>query len=291
MSSLLKRVKPGDRVRLADVDPDDCAHIKHAEGAADFEKILDGELPELQELLYSAASNSVLIVLQGLDAAGKDGTIKHVMSRWNPSGVRVDSFKAPTPPEKSHDFLWRAHQVAPALGWIEIFNRSHYEDVLVTRVEKLVPKDVWKHRFEQINHFERSLVESGTIVMKFFLYISKEEQKERLLARERDREKAWKLSRTDWIAHEKYDAYIEAYEEAIERCTTDEAPWYIVPSNKKWFRNLAVAQTISETLGKYKGAWQEKLHQRGERILKELADQRAGKEPGRLRQDRVLSDG
>lgn len=290
MGSLLKRIKPGDEVRFSDVDPDDCAHIKHAEGAADFEKILDEELPELQELLYSAASNSVLIVLQGLDTAGKDGTIKHVMSRLNPSGVRVDSFKAPTPSEKSHDFLWRAHRAAPALGWIEIFNRSHYEDVLVARVDKLVPKEVWKARFDEINRFEHLLVENGTIIMKFFLYISKEEQKERLLAREHDRDKAWKLSRSDWVTHEKYDDYIEAYEEAIERCTTDEAPWFIVPSNKKWFRNLAVAQTISERLGKYKHEWQEKLHERGERILKEIMEQREGKEPERVRQDRVLSD-
>ena len=290
MASLLKRVKPGDKVRLTDIDPDDCAHIKHAEGAADFEKILDQELPELQELLYSAASNSVLIVLQGLDTAGKDGTIKHVMSRLNPAAVRVDSFKVPTPSERSHDFLWRAHQAAPALGSIEIFNRSHYEDVLVARVDKLVSKDVWQSRFQQINRFERLLVENGTIVMKFFLYISKEEQKERLLARERDQEKAWKLSRSDWVTYDKYDDYIEAYEEAIERCTTDESPWYIVPSNKKWFRNLAVAQTVSETLGKHKHEWQEKLHERGQRILKEIAEQREGKTPERIRQDRILSD-
>lgn len=290
MSSLLKRAKPGVPVRLSDIDAGDCAHIKHAEGAAEFEKILDNELPELQELLYAAASNSALIVLQGLDTAGKDGTIKHVMSRLNPSGVRVDSFKAPTPNERSHDFLWRTHQAAPALGWIEIFNRSHYEDVLIARVDKLVPKDAWKERFEQINRFERLLTDNGTIMMKFFLYISKEEQKERLLAREQDRDKAWKLSRTDWVTHEKYDDYIEAYEEAIERCTADDAPWYIVPSNKKWFRNLAVAQTICETLGKHKGEWQAKLHERGERILREIAEQREGKVPQRVRRDRTLSD-
>jgi PPK2 family polyphosphate:nucleotide phosphotransferase len=272
--ALLHPVKPGHKVRLADIDPDDCGDVSRTETAPDYEKLLDVHLPERQELLYAAASNSVLIVLQGIDTAGKDGTIKHVMARLNPSGVRVDSFKVPTALELAHDFLWRAHRVTPATGWIEIFNRSHYEDVLVTRVDKLVPKRVWKPRFEQINRFEELLAERGTIVLKFFLYISKQEQHDRLMAREKDVDKAWKLSPTDWVTYEKYDAYIDAYEEVLEKCSTEIAPWYIVPSNRKWFRDLAVAQTISDVLGGYEKTWNRKLKERGERILAEIAGQR-----------------
>ena len=288
--TLIHRVKHGQRIRLTDYDPADCANLHRADVAADFEKMLDERLPELQERLYSAARNSVLIVLQGIDTAGKDGVIRHVMSRLNPAGVRVDSFKAPTVHELAHDFLWRAHSVAPGTGWIEIFNRSHYEDVLVTRVENLVPKEVWKTRFDRINDFEKLLTDNGTIILKFLLYISKDEQRDRLLAREQDTAKAWKLSRTDWVTFEKYDQYIEAYEEMLEKCSTETAPWYIVPSNHKWFRNLAVAQTISDELEAYEKAWHDKLKERGERILKEIEAQRHGETPARPRRDRVLDD-
>jgi len=288
--ALLHPVKPGHSVRLAEIDPGDCGHLNHPDAAVDFEKLLDEQFPETQELLYSAASQSVLVVLQGIDTAGKDGTIKHVLSRLNPAGVRVDSFKAPNRQELAHDFLWRAHLAAPPIGGIEIFNRSHYEDVLVTRVENLVEKDVWKSRFDQINKFEEILVANGTIVLKFFLYISKEEQRKRLLDREQDPDRAWKLSRTDWVTYEKYDEYIEAYEEAIEKCSTADAPWYIVPANHKWFRNLAVAQTIADTLKPYEHDWRRALKERGERILTEIADQHRGKEPVRSRADRILDD-
>jgi PPK2 family polyphosphate:nucleotide phosphotransferase len=212
------------------------------------------------------------------------------MARLNPAGVRVDSFKAPTSLELAHDFLWRVHRVAPATGWIEIFNRSHYEDVLVTRVEKLVPKRVWRKRFDQINRFEELLTAHGTIVLKFFLYISKQEQYERLMAREQDASKAWKLSTSDWVTYERYDDYIDAYQDALERCSTESAPWYVVPSNHKWYRNLAVAQTVADTLGTYQKTWERKLKERGERILAEIAGRQRGEEPARARKDRVLSD-
>ena len=270
---------PGQKVKLAKIDPDDTGGVSRPEAATEYEAILDRRLPELQELLYAAACHSVLIVLQGLDTAGKDGTIKHVMARLNPEGCRVDSFKSPTPEELSHDFLWRAHKVTPPLGWMGIFNRSHYEDVLVTRVDKLVPKSVWKRRYEEINDFERLMARSGTIILKFFLYISKEEQRARLLAREEDKSKAWKLSASDWVTHEKYDDYIEVYQDALERCSTDEAPWYVVPSNKKWFRNLAVAQTIADVLHPYEPVWHETLEERGKHILAELAAMRESQKP------------
>ncbi|MBV8602250.1 MAG: polyphosphate kinase 2 family protein [Candidatus Eremiobacteraeota bacterium] len=289
--ALLEPVKPGKKFRLADCDPGDTAHVRREEAASDFERILDSQLPELQELLYAAYCNAVLIVLQGIDTSGKDGTIKHVMSRLNPAGVRVESFKAPNPREQAHDFLWRVHRVAPARGWVGIFNRSHYEDVLVTRVEDLVPKSLWKDRYERINDFERMLVrENNTIVMKFFLYISKEEQKKRLLAREDDKSKAWKLSVTDWEAYDKYDDYIDAYQDALEKCSTDEAPWYVVPADHKWFRNLAVAQTIADTLRPYEKVWRQRLTERGERILKEIEAQKAGLKLERRRAPRALGE-
>lgn len=277
--AIIQPLTPGQKVKLAKIDPGDTHGVKRPETAAEYELILDRRLPDLQDLLYASACNSVLIVLQGLDTAGKDGTIKHVMARLNPEGCRVDSFKAPTPEELSHDFLWRAHKVTPALGWMEIFNRSHYEDVLVTRVDGLVPKDVWKGRYREINEFERLLARSGTIILKFFLYISKEEQRARLLAREEDKSKAWKLSTSDWVTHEKYDAYIDAYGDALEGCSTEEAPWYVIPSNKKWFRNLAVAQTIADALHPYESAWHGKLEERGTRILAELKAMREAKKP------------
>ena len=285
------RVAPGSKVKLKDVDPGFKDHHKgHKEAAEEMEQH-QKKLRELQELLYADGQCSLLICLQGMDTGGKDGTINHILGAMNPQGCRVVGFRQPSAEELAHDFLWRIHQATPPRGKVAIFNRSHYEDVLVARVDKLVPKDVWKSRFEQINDFERLLIANGTIVLKFFLYISKDQQRERLMARENDREKAWKLSRTDWVTFDKYDAYIDAYEDVLEKCSPPEAPWYIVPANHKWYRNLAVAHTIDDALEPYSHDWRAKLRERGERILKEIADQRRGEPPERSRRDRVLSDG
>ncbi len=260
--AIVHRVEPGKRVRLKDVDPDDTGKVSRDKAEPRTLK-LNNQLTELQEMLYAAADSSVLIVLQGLDTAGKDGTIRHVMGAFNPNGCRVESFKVPTPAEAAHDFLWRVHIATPARGMISIFNRSHYEDVLVTRVHKLVPKSVWEQRYDQINEFEELLAESNTLILKFFLYISKDEQRARLEAREADRSKAWKLSSSDWPEHELYDDYIDVYEDALNRCSTKHAPWFVVPANHKWSRNLAVAQTIAEALEPRRKDWQRALEQRG----------------------------
>jgi PPK2 family polyphosphate:nucleotide phosphotransferase len=187
-------------------------------------------------------------VLQGMDAAGKDGTIRHVMSGVNPQGCHVTSFKAPTRDESEHDFLWRAHLAVPERGQIGIFNRSYYEDVLVVRVHNLVPKDVWKKRFAQINVFEELLAENGVMVLKFFLHISKDEQKKRFQERLDDPSHQWKLSPADFAERKFWDQYVEAYEEALSKCSTAVAPWYIIPANHKWFRNLAISKIVAQTL-------------------------------------------
>jgi PPK2 family polyphosphate:nucleotide phosphotransferase len=259
-------VEPGHQVHLRDIDPNDTQGAEHSEAEARL-ATLNAQLTDLQEVHYAAAHNAILIVLQGLDTAGKDGTIKHVMAQFNPAGCRVESFKVPTPEEQAHDFLWRCHRVTPAQGIITIFNRSHYEDVLVVRVHNLVPKATWEKRYAHINHFEHLLVDSGTILLKFFLYISKEEQRQRLLAREQDADKAWKLSTSDWTEHALYNQYIEAYEDALSRCSTEHAPWYIVPADKKWFRNLAVAQTIVDVLEPNRRDWRQELEQLGRERL------------------------
>jgi PPK2 family polyphosphate:nucleotide phosphotransferase len=190
----------------------------------------------------------VLIILQGMDTAGKDGTIRHVMSGLTPQGVRVTSFKAPTEEELAHDFLWRVHQAVPRHGDLGIFNRSHYEDVLVVRVHELVPRHVWKGRYEQINEFEKMLTENRTIILKFFLHISKQEQKDRLEARLKDPDRNWKLTLKDVQERQYWSDYCEAYEEALTRCSTEWAPWHIIPANHKWYRNLLVAEIIVKTL-------------------------------------------
>lgn len=205
-------------------------------------------LDELQELLYAEKKRALLIVLQGMDTAGKDGTIRHVMSGVSPAGCSVTSFKVPNSEELAHDFLWRVHKAVPPKGMIGIFNRSHYEDVLVVRVHKLVPKDVWKDRYDEINRFERILAENDVKILKFFLHISRKEQKKRLDARMRDPRKKWKLSKADERERKLWDDYVVAYEAALSRCTTEYAPWFIIPSDHKWFRNLAVSQILVETL-------------------------------------------
>lgn len=193
-----------------------------------------------------------MIVLQGMDASGKDGTVRHVFRGVDPQSVHVTSFRQPTAEELSHDFLWRVHGVVPARGCIGVFNRSHYEDVLVPRVEELVPEDVWRSRYQQINDFERLLSESGTTILKFFLHISQDEQKKRLRARLTDPEKHWKFSDDDIVQRKHWEQYTSAYEEAFAACGTEQVPWYVIPTDQKWYRNLAIARVIVETLGELK---------------------------------------
>ena len=236
---------------------------------------LGNELFDLQDAMWGAKLHSVLVVLQGRDAAGKDGTIKHVVGCLNPRGVNVVSFGVPNTEERQHDFLWRVHRHAPRLGEFAIFNRSHYEDVLVVRVHKLAPKKVWKPRYEHIADFERLLSEHNTIVLKFFLHITKKEQKERLLEREGQPETAWKLNAGDWQEREYWDHYTEAYEDAIEKTSAKHAPWSVVPANAKWYRNLVVAEAIADALRPYRNDWVSKLKEMGKEAKASLREYRA----------------
>jgi PPK2 family polyphosphate:nucleotide phosphotransferase len=240
------RVKPGSRVKLADFDPDDTAGAHKKEVKERLEENV-AKLADWQHRLYAEGKRAVLLILQGMDTSGKDGTIAHVMSGLNPQGCRVTSFKEPSAVELSHDFLWRVHQAVPARGEVGIFNRSHYESVLVERVHKLVPQEVWSRRYEQINEFEHILVENGVTVLKFFLNISKQEQLERLRARLDDPTKLWKFNPGDLQERKLWKDYMAAYEDALGRCSTAAAPWFIIPANKKWMRNLAVSQILLET--------------------------------------------
>jgi PPK2 family polyphosphate:nucleotide phosphotransferase len=238
---------PGHKIRLADIDPDDTHGVSKSAGAKAIAKNIE-QLCKQQDLLYAEARRSVLVVLQGLDAAGKDGTIRHVMTGMNPQGVSVTPFKVPEGAEKRHDFLWRIHNAVPEWGKVGIFNRSHYEDVLVVRVHNLVPKSEWSQRFDQINEFERMLTENHVAIVKLFLYISKEEQGKRLTARLDDSAKNWKFSPDDVKERAFWDDYIRAYEDVLTKCSTKRAPWYIIPANHKWFRNLAVSEILLHTL-------------------------------------------
>ncbi|HEY0513337.1 MAG TPA: polyphosphate kinase 2 family protein [Thermoanaerobaculia bacterium] len=243
------RVKPGSKVDLSKVDPESTPGFKGGRKDADERLIeLCDSLEALQESLWAEHKRKVLIVLQGMDTSGKDGTISHVFEGVNPLGVRVVAFKAPSPEELEHDFLWRVHAKVPAQGEIVIFNRSHYEDVLVARVQKLVPPEVWKRRYDQINDFERLLAGTGTTVLKFFLHISKDEQKERLQARLDDPSKRWKFRKGDLLDRARWDDYMHAYEAALSRTSQKHAPWHIVPANKKWYRNLVVAEALVKAL-------------------------------------------
>ena len=246
------------KIKLKDFDPDHDAGLTREEAEAKTAK-LAVEMTKLQELLYAAGEQSVLIVLQGRDTSGKDGTIRVVMGPLNSASCNVASFKVPTTHELAHDFLWRAHAQTPGRGQMTIFNRSHYEDVLVVRVHDLAPKKAWKKHYDHINNFEQLLLDSNTIVLKFYLHISKKEQEERLLEREQDQTKYWKLSVGDWKERELWDDYTEAYEDALNKCSTKDAPWHIIPANKKWFRNLAVAEAIVEAMQPYKKQWLKKL--------------------------------
>ncbi len=268
------KIEPGKRAELAKIDPADDGGLSKSAGQAQFAE-LNAQLDAMQEELYAAGTHSVLMVLQGMDTSGKDGTIRNVLLNLNPQGVRVESFKVPTEEELAHDFLWRVHKVVPRKGELGVFNRSHYEDVLVVRVHELVPETVWRRRYEQINQFEALLAASGTIIVKLFLHISKAEQEQRLRAREQELEKAWKLSAGDWRERERWADYIAAYEDAISMCSSAAAPWYVVPADRKWFRNLAVSQVLADVLGRYRGEWRDTLAAMSKARLEELRAYRA----------------
>ncbi|MHB8954138.1 MAG: polyphosphate kinase 2 family protein [Pirellulaceae bacterium] len=241
-------VGPGDSVKLDEIDA-------HYTGALDSRKEADRQLEaygeslrDLQYRMYAENKRSLLIVLQGRDAAGKDGTIRHVFGAMNPQGCTVTSFKVPTSVEAAHDFLWRCHAAVPARGQVTIFNRSHYEDVLVVRVRQLASKATWSRRYDHINAFEELLADNHTQILKFFLHIDREEQLERFGKRIDDPTKHWKISDADYSEREYWDAYTRAFEDALEKCSPQHAPWYVIPSNRKWFRNLAIAQIVVETM-------------------------------------------
>lgn len=247
--------------------PEDLTH----EAAKARTDILGAELFDLQDSMWGARLNSVLIVLQGRDAAGKDGAIKNVVGYLNPRGVSVTSFGVPTKEELEHDFLWRVHRHCPRNGETAIFNRSHYEDVLVARVHELVPKKMWKSRFDSIAGFEETLAAHGTIILKFFLHITAEEQEQRLVERGEDPHMAWKLNVADWQERDHWDDYTRAYEDAIGKTSRKHAPWVVVPSNAKWYRDLVIAEAVVEALRPHRDAWDDRVAQMGREGRKAIA--------------------
>ncbi len=242
------KISPGSRVRLKNFDPGFTDKRENKKSAIGKVARLQQRIDELQFQLYSENKRSILICLQALDAGGKDGVIRHVIGSMNPQGCRVASFKQPSSEELAHDFLWRVEQKTPRRGEIVIFNRSHYEDVIVVRVHDLVPKAVWSQRYEHINAFEQRLIASGTHILKFFLHISKEEQLARFKDRLDDKSRWWKISETDYSEREYWNDYVSAYQDALSKCSTRESPWYVIPSDHKWFRNLAISQIIKAKL-------------------------------------------
>jgi PPK2 family polyphosphate:nucleotide phosphotransferase len=251
VSNFLKKlvVEPGSKIKLRDIDPDyHGRHESHESALPEIQGYLR-KMDQLQYLMYAEKKHSLLIVLQGLDAGGKDGVVRHVITGMNPAGCRVVGFKQPTADDLEHDFLWRVHPHVPAKGTAAIFNRSHYEDVLVVRVHNLVPKKQWSRRYDLINDFERLLaVENGTTILKFFLYISREEQLSRFKQRLDDPARQWKISDADYKERACWDDYIAAFEDVLRRTSTEYAPWFVIPSNHKWFRNLAISQIITKSL-------------------------------------------
>jgi PPK2 family polyphosphate:nucleotide phosphotransferase len=245
-------VKPGKKIKLPKIDTADNGHFENKEAAAEVMQKDQHKLKKLQDLLYADGKHALLVVIQAMDTGGKDGTIEHVFSSVNPQGCNVTSFKQPTPLEQRHDFLWRIHNAAPPKGMIGIFNRSHYESVLVERVHDLVPKKVWSKRYDSINQFEQLLIDEGTTIVKFFLHISKDEQKARLQRRLDDKKRHWKFSAADLAERKLWDDYTDAYEDALSNCSTKAAPWYIVPADHKWFRNWVVSDIIVRTLTEMK---------------------------------------
>ncbi len=241
-------VEPGKKAKLTKHDPDYTGRFKSKAAALDTLEKNVVRLARLQYLLFAENKRAMLIVLQAMDSGGKDGTIRHVMSGLNPQSCRVTAFKAPSTEELAHDFLWRIHKAVPRKGEIGIFNRSHYEDVLVVRVHKLIPKSVWSARYQQINVFEKLLADNDVTILKFFLNISKKEQRKRFQERLQDSEKNWKLAPEDFEDRAYWDEYVDAYEDALTKCSTPWAPWFIIPADNKWFRNLAVSQIIVEAM-------------------------------------------
>ena len=243
------RVKPGKKIKLEEWDPNDKSLFDLEKDEAERElDELNNRLEKLQEMLYIEQKHSLLIILQGMDTSGKDGVIRHVFDGVNPQGVRVASFKVPTAEELAHDYLWRIHKQTPRKGEIVIFNRSQYEDVLVVRVHSMVPEEVWKKRYDQINAFEKTLAESGTTLLKFYLHIDKEEQKDRLQARLDEPDKNWKFNPGDLEERKLWPEYQQAYEDVLSKTSTEYAPWYIIPANRKWYRNLLIGEILVETL-------------------------------------------
>jgi PPK2 family polyphosphate:nucleotide phosphotransferase len=269
---------PSQKVKLDAISPDPPDDWKKHDARDKFAEMND-ELFELQDLMWGAKTHSVLMVLQGRDAAGKDGSVKHVVGALNPRGILVTSFAAPTEEERQHDFLWRIHRHAPRAGEIAIFNRSHYEDVLVVRVRALAKPAVWRERYELINCFERTLTRANTIVLKYFLHISKDEQEERLLDREKDAADAWKLNVEDWKDRDLWEPYTRAYEDAIGKCASEDAPWMVVPANAKWFRDLVIARSLLEAMRPYKKLWQKRLDEEGKIGRRDLKEWRASQAP------------
>jgi PPK2 family polyphosphate:nucleotide phosphotransferase len=242
-------VKAGEKVDLSHWDPDASGDFRgHKKQAKSETRELRKKLGDLQEVLYAGHQHKVLVVLQGMDTSGKDGAIRHVFQKVNLQGVRVANFKVPTLQELDHDFLWRVHKKVPGRGELVIFNRSHYEDVLVVRVHELVPREVWEQRFELINDFEKLLTETGTTILKFFLYISPEEQKERLQDRLDEPDKHWKFHQADLKERSRWPEYVQAYEQMLNKTSTELAPWYIVPANHKWYRNWLIAKILVRRL-------------------------------------------
>ena len=241
-------VKPSGKMKLSEWDPDETAGFDSKKAARSLTAKNLKRLAELQYLLYAESKRALLVVLQAMDAGGKDGTIRHVMGPMNPQSCRVTSFKAPTEEELAHDFLWRIHKAVPRKGEIGIFNRSHYEDVLVVRVHDLVPRSVWSKRYAQINDFEKMLANNGVHILKFYLHISRDEQLERFRARLAEPDKHWKANPKDFDERKYWDDYMRAFEAALSRCSTPHAAWFIIPANRKWFRNLAVSEILVETL-------------------------------------------
>ena len=245
------RVPPDSPVDLAGLDPSDFNGWDKDDGRAATAEHLE-QLEDLQDRLWAQARNSVLVVLQGIDASGKDGAIRQVMTAFNPQGCYVASFKVPTPEEAAHDFLWRVHKKVPAKGEIGIFNRSHYEEVLIVRVHDLVPKETWSGRYELIRDFEKLLIQTGTVIVKFFLFIDSDEQRERLQERYDNPKKRWKFSMGDIEQRAHWDEYMQAYQDLLAETSTPDSPWYVIPSNRNWFRDLAIASILRDTLADLK---------------------------------------
>ena len=266
--------QPGARVRLDQLPAEPPKGMTREKAEKRFAS-LGKELFELQDTMFGAKVHSVLVVLQGRDGAGKDGSIKHVVGCLNPRGVSVTSFGVPTTEERQHDFLWRIHRHAPRLGEFSIFNRSHYEDVLVVRVHDLAPKKLWQARFDHIRDFEKLIAEHGTLVLKYFLHITKQEQKKRLLEREEEAATAWKLNPNDWKERDYWDEYTRAYEDAISKTAARHAPWIVVPANSKWYRNLVIGESIVAALRDHRKDWVKKLDEMGKAAKAGLAAYRA----------------